>query len=183
MATTTKLITYEEWLTMPEVQDAIEEVVNGEIVTMPPPKSHHGDIVESLADILRRQIDLAQIRLRVSTFGLVIRHSPLSMRVPDLAMYRKANVVEHDGYIHSAPELVVEVLSPANTRSEREAKLLDYESIGVAEVWVISPEARTFEVLQLKDGKLATTALLREGQLRPVQFPHVTVDIASVWPD
>ena len=183
MATTTKLVTYEEWLTMPEVEDAIEEVVNGEIVTIPPPRAHHGDIVESLADILRRQIDPAQIRLRISVFGLVIRHSPLSMRIPDLAMFHKRNIVEHDGYIHSAPELVVEVLSPANTRSEREAKLRDYESIGVAEVWVVSPEAGTFEVLQLNDGKLATAALLREGQLRPTQFPHVTVDIASVWPD
>src|SRR5260370_26025288 len=180
MATTTKLITYEEWLTMEEVDDASEEVVNEEIVTVPPPKAHHGDIVESLADILRRQIDPAQVRLRISVFGLVIRHSPLSMRVPDLAMFHKANIVEHDGYIHSAPELVVEVLSPANTRSEREAKLRDYESIGVAEVWVVSPEAQTFEGLQLKDGKRATTALLRAGQLQPAQFRQVTVAIPSV---
>jgi Uma2 family endonuclease len=183
MATTTKLVTYDEWLTMPEVDDAIEEVVNGEIVTMPPPKSRHGDIVESLADILKLQIDPAQVRLRISVFGLVIRHSPLSMRVPDLAMFHKKDMVEHDGYIHSAPELAVEVLSPANTRSERQAKLQDYESIGVPEVWVVSPEARTFEVLQLKNGKLATAVLLREGQLRPTQFPEVAVDIASVWPD
>ena len=28
-------VTYEEWLRMPEVQDAIEEVVNGEIRIMP----------------------------------------------------------------------------------------------------------------------------------------------------
>jgi len=41
MATTTKLVSYEDWLRMPEVDDAIEEVVNGEIVRMPPPKITH----------------------------------------------------------------------------------------------------------------------------------------------
>jgi len=35
MATTTKLVSYEDWLRMPEIDDAIEEVVNGEIVRMP----------------------------------------------------------------------------------------------------------------------------------------------------
>jgi len=31
-------VTYEEWLRMPEVTDAIEEVVDGEILIMPPNK-------------------------------------------------------------------------------------------------------------------------------------------------
>ena len=39
------------------------------------------------------------------------------MRVPDIAVFIRKNVIEQDGYIHSEPELVVEVLSPANTRS------------------------------------------------------------------
>jgi Uma2 family endonuclease len=165
MATTTKLVTYEEWLKMPQVEDAIEEVVNGEIVTMPAPKLLHSDVVENLRDIVGAQLD------------------PLVCRVPDLAVFRKSNMVVVDGYIHSAPELAVEVLSPSNTRSEREAKLRDYESLGVPEVWVLSPEGRTVEVLLLKEGKLTTVALQREGLLRPTQFPEVTVDIATVWPD
>jgi len=38
MATTTRTVTYEEWLNMPVVEDAIEEVVNGEVRLMPPNK-------------------------------------------------------------------------------------------------------------------------------------------------
>jgi hypothetical protein len=49
--------------------------------------------------------------------------------------------------------------------------------------WVVSPEAQTVEVLRLNaDGRLATTALLREGQLKPVRFPEASVDIAAIWP-
>ena len=36
MATTTRTVTYEEWLNMTVVEDAIEEVVNGEVRIMPP---------------------------------------------------------------------------------------------------------------------------------------------------
>src|SRR5664279_423252 len=72
------------------------------------------------------------------------------LRIPDVAVFRKSTIVEQDGYIHSAPQLVVEVLSPGNTRRERERKLADYASLGVPEMWVVSPEARTVEVLYLE---------------------------------
>jgi Uma2 family endonuclease len=183
MATTTKLVTYEKWLQMPEIQDAIEEVVNGEIRIMPPPKLKHARVIQSLRRILDRQLDSETFELFDVQFGLVIRRDPLTSREPDLAVFRKSTMVEIDGYVHSAPELAVEVLSPSNDRRERMEKLLDYESIGVPEVWVLSPEARTIEVMLLEDEKLLTRSLLREGQLRPKLFPEVVVDVASVWPD
>jgi Uma2 family endonuclease len=52
MATTPKVLTYEEWLKLPEVE-GIEEVVNGEIQKMPPNRILHADIVENLVDLLK----------------------------------------------------------------------------------------------------------------------------------
>jgi Uma2 family endonuclease len=182
MATSSKTLTYEEWLTLPEVE-GVEEVVNGEVVKMPANKWNHTRVVEALARQFIARLNPEATHVVTSVFGLVVRRDPLALRVPDLAVFHADRVVEHDGYIHSAPELVVEVLSPANTRSERAAKLKDYESFGVPEVWVVSPEAQTVEVLRLDaDGRLATTTLLREGQLKPVRFPEAFVDIAAIWP-
>ena len=178
-----KTVTYEEWLRMPEVTDAIEEVVNGEIRIMPAPKWNHSEIVENLQYALLAQLDRRAFRVKVSEFGLIIRKSPLTSRVPDLAVFDRSTIVEQDGYIHSAPQLVVEVLSPANTRREREEKLADYASLGVPEVWVISPEARTVEVLFVEDCFLRSAQILSHGTLTPKLFPNVTVDIASIWPD
>lgn len=104
MATTPKLLTYEEWLKLPEVE-GIEEVVNGEIRKMPPNKWNHVAIVEELADQLRSGIDRKSARVVTSIFGLVIRRDPVTTRVPDIAVFARANMVERDGYIHSAPEL------------------------------------------------------------------------------
>jgi len=181
MATTPKVITYEEWLKLPEAE-GVEEVVQGEIRKMPPNRWNHARIIEELAQQLRAQLDPQLVFVVTSVFGLVIRRDPPTTRVPDIAVFIRKNVIEQDGYIHSAPELVVEVLSPANTRAERSEKLKDYESLGVPEVWVVSPEAQTVEVMLLKDGRLSTAALLREGQLKPEHFPEAAVDIASIWP-
>jgi len=176
-------VTYEEWLRMPEVTDFIEEVVDGEILIMPPNKWNHTVIVANLRDALVAQLDRREVQVVDSSFGLVIRKAPLTSRVPDLAVFLKSTIVEQDGYIHSAPQLVVEVLSPGNTRRERERKLADYASLGVPEMWVVSPEARTVEVLYLESGFLRSAQALTQGVLEPKHFPGVQIQIAGIWPD
>jgi Uma2 family endonuclease len=182
MLTITKLVTYEEWLRLPLVDDVIQEVVNGEIITTPPPKAKRAGMMETLGDILKEKVDPNEVLVRVGVAGLVISENPVVMRIPDLALFRKSAVVEKDGYIRSAPGLIVEVLSPGNSRRERAEKLTDYKTLGVPEVWVVSPEALTFEVLLLRNAALATATIMREGILRPAHFHEVAVDIASVWP-
>lgn len=94
MATTSKTLTYEEWLTLPEVE-GVEEVVNGEIRKMPPNKIIHADIIENFADLLKAQVDRRTVLVRVSTFGMVIRKGPpLTTRVPDIAVFIRKNVAE-----------------------------------------------------------------------------------------
>ena len=145
----TKLVTYEEWLQMPEVSEGIEEDVNGEIQIMPAPKGERATIIENLRDEMAPQIDRQLVRIGVSQFGLVIRKRRLTTCAPDLAVFERSSVVEREGDIHSAPQRIVEVLSPANRREEREGKLADYASLGVAEAWAISPEAHTVEIASI----------------------------------
>jgi Uma2 family endonuclease len=176
-------VTYEEWLRMPEVTDVIEEVVGGEILIMPPNKLPHALIAQHICNAFCAQTDSRRVLVLATVFGLVIRKAPLTSRVPDMAVFLKSTIVEQDGYIHSAPQLVVEVLSPGNTRRERERKLADYASLGVPEMWVVSPEARTVEVLYLENGFFRSAQALTEGVLEPRQFPGVQVQIAEIWPD
>ena len=176
-------VTYEEWLRMPEVTDFIEEVVDGEILIMPPNKLNHALIAQRIYKALDAQLDAREVIVLTASFGLEIRRAPLTYRVTDVAVFQKSTIVEQDGYIHSAPQLVVEVLSPGNTRRERERKLADYASLGVPEMWVVSPEARTVEVLYLENGFLRSAQALTQGVLEPRQFPGVQIQIAEIWPD
>jgi len=176
-------VTYEEWLEMPVVEDAREEVVDGEIILMPPAKLLHARIAVRLVKALARQLDETRYDVLTGSFGVVIRKQPLTSRNPDVAVFDRTTGVEENGYYRSAPQLAIEVLSPSESGLMKERKLRDYESIGTPEAWVISPEARSVEILHLEDGHLRTTAILREGILKPREFPHVQVDIAQIWPD
>ena len=176
-------VTYEEWLRMPEVTDAIEEVVDGEIRISPPYKWKHALTAQQVGNALDVQLDAREAIVVTASFGLVIRKAPLTSRVPDVAVFQTSTMIEQDGYVHSAPQLVVEVLSPGNTRRERERKLADYASLGVPEMWVVSPEARTVEVLYLEGGFLRSAQALTQGVLEPRQFPGVQIQIAGIWPD
>jgi len=61
-----KTVTYDAWLRMPEVSDAIEEVVNGEIRIMPPAEWKHFRIIELTSNALRRQLDNDRYSFAVS---------------------------------------------------------------------------------------------------------------------
>jgi Uma2 family endonuclease len=176
-------VTYQDWLRMPEVQDATEEVVNGEIRITSPFKINHARIVSRLNSALSRYFHEPEFQVIAAQFGLIIHTKPLTCRVPDVTVFREATVVERDGFVHSAPELIAEVLATEFRPHEREEKIADYACLGVPEVWVISPENRTVEVLYLEGALYQTAAILGEGILKPREFPHVQVDISSIWPD
>jgi hypothetical protein len=82
MGTTMRTVTYEEWLNMTVVEDAIEEVVNGEVRSMPPNKWKHAVIVENLSHALNRQVNEHEVLVVTTQFGLIIRKQPLTSRVP-----------------------------------------------------------------------------------------------------
>lgn len=180
---TAKTVTYSEWLCMPEVEDAVKEVVNGEIRITPAPEWRHGETIESVLHQISPQVDSRIVKATAAPFGLVIRRHPLGVRVPDLAVFQVNTMVVEDGYVHSPPQLVLEAISKSDTASSIADKLADYASLGVPEAWVVSPEARTVEVLYLEDGRLRRVQLLAEGILTPQHFPTVKVDIAAIWPE
>jgi Uma2 family endonuclease len=178
-----KTVTYEEWIRMPEVEDGREEVVNGEIVFMPPARRLHAAVIQNLVLSLGSSLDRKEYEIAASSFGIVIRRQPLQCRNPDIAVFLKKRIVDIDGYYHSAPELAVEILSPTETRKLTESKLRDYEGIGVPEVWIVSPEARTVEVLALRDGRLQTDKIAGGGELRSIALPQAVLEVSSIWPD
>jgi Uma2 family endonuclease len=184
MATTTapRTVTLEEWLTMPKEKDGVEEVVDGIIVSMPPTHFPHALIVENLIDLIKPQLDKSKVHVLGSSFALVIGEDPLTARSPDLALYWKDRFEVRQGVAVSPPGLIIEVLSPSENRRRKESKLIDYATIGVPEVWLVSPEAQSVEVRLLEEGKFVTKQVCVEGSVSPTQFPTVSIDIQTLWP-
>ena len=102
---------------------------------------------------------------------VLIKRNPLRTRQPDI-LFLNAKRTGITGrtdlrkmpVITVAPDLIVEILSPSETRLEIEEKLKDFHSMGVREGWVVSPEAQTVEVLRLHTETLEMIGLFGTGQ-------------------
>ena len=70
---------------------------------------------------------------------------------PDLMVVCDQNKVDRHG-VHGAPDLVIEILSPASARLDRLVKFNLYQRAGVKEYWLVDPSTRTVSVYTLEDG-------------------------------
>lgn len=61
--------------------------------------------------------------------------------------------VDRDTYFEGVPDLIVEVLSPGSLKHDRVTKFALYERCGVAEYWIVDPDARFIEAYHLRDDK------------------------------
>src|SRR2546425_11617556 len=82
MATVPRLLTYEEWLRMPPVEDGTDEVVKGELRFMPPTHYPHAEIIQRLIERFVGQVDRKSVGILGSNFGLMISREPLTCRCP-----------------------------------------------------------------------------------------------------
>jgi len=149
-----KLLTAEEFFLLPEPTDGSQqELVRGEVITMPPPGGLHG---VGCVKVVRRLAGYVEDNhlgvVTCNDAGFVTERAPDSVRGPDVAYWAKERLpVVPTGYIEIAPDMLVEVLSPSNTSKQIRAKLKEYFAKGVRLVWVIAPEDRTLTVYRTID--------------------------------
>jgi Uma2 family endonuclease len=166
MSTKTEKLTFEAYLALPETKQRYE-IVDGVLIMPPAPTPAHQWFSKRI--FLRLDNFVEERRLGVVLFApvdLLIQREPLRTRQPDI-LYLSARrtgirgLAELQGlqFLEIPPDLVVEVLSPTNTRRDIEGKLEDYWRIGVRECWLASPEAETIEVLGLSAQESGMTSI------------------------
>jgi Uma2 family endonuclease len=77
----------------------------------------------------------------------------------------------------TAPELVIEIISPGQSFGDLTEKAIDYLNAGVSRVWVVDPQAKSITIFypdappQTQKGTATLTDSLLEGlQLTPQQI-------------
>lgn len=83
----------------------------------------------------------------VAPCDVLIRHIPLKTRQPDVLLISQERLDQNPpdsdpAPLSPAPELVVEIVSPSERPGQRAAKLSDYHSVSVREVWQVFAEEK-----------------------------------------
>ena len=82
---------------------------------------------------------------------------------PDiLFVSKKRSYVITEEEIKGAPDLVIEILSPATAERDRTYKKVLYARYGVSEYWIVDPGKKTIEVLTLKKEGYKTFRLYKK---------------------
>lgn len=55
--------------------------------------------------------------------------------------------------IDTPPSWVCEIISPTSVRQDRVAKRRWYAAAGIAHYWIVDPDARTLEALELREDR------------------------------
>ncbi|MCC7363963.1 MAG: Uma2 family endonuclease [Dehalococcoidia bacterium] len=153
IATTTPLLdalaggrplTVDAYYRLPETPERYE-LYEGMLIMVPPPDGGHQDIVAEL----HTDLGLAARRTGGKSFvaptgvdlGLSTAFEPDAgfLLREHLGRYRKRG-------IEGPPDIVVEVLSPSTRNYDLRVKLPAYLAAGVAETWIVDPEARTVSI-------------------------------------
>jgi len=85
------------------------------------------------------------------------------VRRPDVSFIMSGRLTDAEfeaGYVHIAPDLVIEVVSPNDLYYEVERKAEEYLAAGVRLVWIINPEIRIVDVFRFN----GSTSRLRGTQ-------------------
>jgi Uma2 family endonuclease len=83
---------------------------------------------------------------------------------PDICVVCDPAKLDERGCI-GAPDLIVEILSPGNSKTELKHKFELYESNGVREYWIIHAETQDLLIYRLTDGKYVPSLLLTSGDV------------------
>lgn len=139
-------ITWRDALLMPE-DGKRYEAIDGNLYVTAAPSYRHQRITLKLGFALYRLLDLqGHGQLAYGPVGIEFPETDEGVQ-PDIVFVSKDRLrIVEDDQIRGAPDLVVEILSPTTAKRDRTIKLKLYERQGVAQYWVVDPDAECVEV-------------------------------------
>ena len=145
----TALLTAADLLRL-DAQGVRGELIRGEFCETMAAGQRHGKIVMNLAIELGGYVKRERLGTVVgSDSGVWLERDPDTVREPDIAftsVERMPLGADVAGYAEVAPDLVVEMASPSDSRWSAHDKARMWLSHGVRLVWVVYPQRRTVDV-------------------------------------
>lgn len=184
-----KPATYADLLALPEHVRA--EIVAGELVVHPAPLPRHAKAAGALRRFIGGPYD------DDDGFGgpggwwilpdvdIDLGHSPPPEYYrPDLSGWRRQRLPNpaDERPIAVVPDWICEVISPTNEAYDRVHKRRVYARAGVAYYWIVDPEARMLEALELREGHWVELGAYDDSAVeRIAPFPEVELHVGRLF--
>lgn len=148
MAVQRKGITAEKFARLPN-DDTFQELIRGEVHTSPPPMPLHGGAQAWAATRLTTFVQAHGLGAVFVETGFCVGRNPDTVLAPDVAFVRADRLPEiaaARGYPDLVPDLVIEVISPSETRREVDERMREWLRLGARLGWAADPRDRSVAV-------------------------------------
>jgi Uma2 family endonuclease len=171
---TTTLLSFEEFERLPDEPGKVE-LLDGELIQLPPAKLKHMEVTRRLNALLMRAVAKAGTSARLGEvyFETGYKFSSRRWLQPDVSI--PYGDQPRGDYFESAPALAVEVISESNTAAQMDRKMKIYLSNGGVEVWLVYPDTR--RVWVYREGHAEEF----ESVLRSSLLPGLEIDLAELF--
>jgi Uma2 family endonuclease len=149
--------TYEDLLSLPD-DGKRYEIIEAELYEMPPPNAYHAVTLINLLFLLGPVVGAIGGRIFTAPFDVFFPGANPVQPDVVVTLADLGKRLRRSGF-HGTPDLVVEVLSPSNRVHDVLTKRALYARAGVREYWIVDPEKRTVEVLNLDRDAMRTTRI------------------------
>lgn len=183
-----KTYTYADYLTW-QFSERIE-LIKGKVFKMSPaPNTFHQRISMKLTGLFYNFFKSHLCTLFVAPFDVRILDKTKSTTdkdiytvvQPDLCVICDENKIDDRGAF-GAPDLVIEILSPGNSKKEMKYKYDLYQEAGVLEYWIVNPADRTILIFVLKDNQfIGMHPLIEEDVIQSRLFPELDFKLETIF--
>ena len=177
--------TYQDVMDAPE--NMVAELIDGTLHLMSRPGEEHREAGSVLGMILG-----TPFRLGIGgPGGWYIHYEPelhlirdTRVLVPDWAGWKREAMPKIPGSRHftTMPDWVCEILSPSTSKVDVDVKMPLYAQAGIGHLWLIDPLARTLQAFELRKGRWAQIADLKDADTVCVPpFDAIDFDLSELW--
>ncbi len=161
------------------------ELFRGKIFKMSPaPARIHQDILRNMTLTFAPYFRTNACRLYFAPFDVRLPSKNGEIKTvvqPDLCVVCDLSKLDDKGCL-GAPDLIVEILSPGNTKREMDLKYSIYEEAGVLEYWLVHPTDKNIQVFVLENGIYIGLKPVTEGQIMTSRtFPELSFSTAEIF--
>ena len=155
-----KKYTYEDYVKLPE--GAPYQLIGGELIMTPAPTPYHQIVSRKIMSLLIQYVEKNNLG-EILYSPIDVYFSEEDVFQPDIIFISKERLnIIGETKIKGAPDLIIEILSPATAYYDLGRKYEVYEKNGVKEYWIVHPERKSIEIYQNQEGQFKLIQMAKE---------------------
>lgn len=184
-----KTYTYKDYLLW-KFKERVE-LIKGKVFKMSPaPSISHQEISRNINRVLDHYFFGKSCKVLYAPLDVLLSDKKKSSKEneiftvvqPDLCVIYDPEKIADGKKCIGAPDLVIEILSPGNSKKEMDYKFDLYQEAGVQEYWLVYPEEKSINIFVLKDDEYIGLKPISEGQiLTSSLFPELQADVDKIF--